>query len=91
MSKSETPKKKGAGMKIIIDNQSSMGDGAAFQMAFQIFRHEIDFVVANKTGCQFPVRHLGVTTNVWIDTDGLNFRINDMKGDGKWRALKHWR
>ena len=70
-------------MKIIIDNQSLLDFGEMMGVVFSLMNNEKEFISQNKSGCKFISNSMQITINVWQDSDGLNFRINDMKGNGK--------
>lgn len=67
-------------MKIIIDNQSRLDDMDAFDVVHGIFHREQDYINQNPSGCHFRSKHLQNVVNVWQDSEGLNFRITDLKG-----------
>jgi hypothetical protein len=70
-------------MKIIIDNQSLLDFGGMMGVVFALMNNEKGFIGQHKKGCHFINSKLKITTNVWQDSEGLNFRITDLKGDGK--------
>jgi hypothetical protein len=72
------PESKGAVMKIIIDNQSLLDFGEMMGVVFELMNNEAGFIGQNKTGCHFISKSMQITTNVWQDSDGLNFKITDL-------------
>jgi hypothetical protein len=72
------PESKGAVMKIIIDNQSLLDFGEMMGVVFELMNNEKEFIGQHKKGCHFINRKLKITTNVWQDSDGLNFKITDL-------------
>ena len=65
-------------MKIIIDNQSLLDFGEIMGVVFELMNNEKGFIWQHKKGCHFINRKLKITTNVWLDSDGLNFKITDL-------------
>lgn len=70
-------------MKIIIDNQSLLNFGGMMGVVFSLMNNEKEFIDQNKKGCHFISKPMGIITNVWQDSDGLNFRITDLKRGGQ--------
>ena len=65
-------------MKIIIDNQSLLDFGQMMGVVFSLMNDEGEFISQNKTGCHFISKSMKITTNVWQDSEGLNFKITDL-------------
>jgi len=70
-------------MKIIIDNQSLLDFGGMMGVVFALMNNEKGFIGQHKKGCHFINKKLKITTNVWQDSDGLNFKITDLKRGGR--------
>ena len=70
-------------MKIIIDNQSLLDFGGMMGVVFALMNNEKGFIGQHKKGCHFINKKLKITTNVWQDSDGLNFKITDLEEEGK--------
>jgi hypothetical protein len=65
-------------MKIIIDNQSLLDFGEMMGVVFSLMNDEGEFISQNKTGYHFISKSMKITTNVWQDSEGLNFKITDL-------------
>ena len=70
-------------MKIVVDNQSKITDSDSLNVAGTMYGSERDFIHQCPSGCHFKNAMLKITINVWQDSEGLNFKITDLKGDGK--------
>jgi hypothetical protein len=65
-------------MKIIIDNRSLLDFGQMMGVVFSLMNDEGEFISQNKTGCHFISKSMKIITNVWQDSEGLNFKITDL-------------